>query len=49
MLLSMTDCIVRIRYTAKVGEPTFVSKVIDLVDEFESVARNSQVKGVGQS
>jgi hypothetical protein len=49
MLLSMTDCIVRIRYTAKVGEPTFVSKVIDLVDEFESAARNSQVKGVGQS
>lgn len=44
----MSDVILLIRYSAKVGESTFVSKVEDLVNEAENAARNTQVKGVSR-
>jgi hypothetical protein len=47
-LHSMSDVILLIRYSAKVGESTFVSKVEDLVNEAENAARNTQVKGVSR-
>ncbi|NSX11327.1 insecticidal toxin complex protein TcaB2 [Pseudomonas lini] len=47
MLLSLTDIIVRIRYTAKAGEPTFTRKVQDMVTQAETAAQNKTLKGVG--
>lgn len=47
MLRSMTDIVVRIRYSAKIGEPTFASKVKDLVNEAEIAWRNRQGEGAG--
>jgi hypothetical protein len=47
MLQSMTDVIVRIRFTAKVGESTFTRKVEDLVTEFENTALTIKGKGAG--
>ncbi|WP_455806097.1 Tc toxin subunit A-related protein [Pseudomonas fluorescens] len=47
MLRSMTNVIVRVRYSAKIGETTFASKVKDLVNEAETAWRNRQVKGAG--
>ncbi|POA44388.1 insecticidal toxin complex protein TcaB2 [Pseudomonas sp. MPR-ANC1] len=47
LLESMTDCILRIRYTAKAGEPPFVQKVEDLVTQAENARLNQQVEGVG--
>lgn len=46
MLESLTDIIVRIRYTAKVGDPTFVRAVQDKVNEIEAGKRRN-VKGAG--
>jgi hypothetical protein len=40
MLAALTDIIVRIRYTAKAGEPTFVRTVMDLVTEKEETAQD---------
>lgn len=45
MLASLTDLIVRIHYTAKAGEPTFVQKVVDLVTQAENARLNKQAKG----
>jgi hypothetical protein len=47
MLLSLTDIIVRIRYTAKVGEPTFTRKVEDMVTVEITSRQNKQDKGEG--
>ena len=47
MLLSLTDIIVRIRYTAKAGEPTFTRKVQDMVTQAETSVQNKTVKGAG--
>lgn len=45
MLLSLTDIIVRIRYTAKAGDPTFIRKVEDEVNKIENTALNGKGKG----
>jgi len=45
MLGSLTDIILRIRYTAKVGEPTFTRKVEDMVTQAENAGQNKKVKG----
>lgn len=45
MLLSLTDIIVRIRYTAKVGEPTFIRQVEDMVTKAEKDASGKSIKG----
>ena len=43
MLESLTDIIVRVRYTAKAGEPTFTLAVKDLVTRaLTSRSRNNQ-------
>ncbi|UHC82927.1 insecticidal toxin complex protein TcaB2 [Pseudomonas sp. NIBR-H-19] len=47
MLQSITDAIITIRLTAKVGEPTFTQKVVDLVTLAESDAQNNSAKGAG--
>ncbi|WLH34478.1 neuraminidase-like domain-containing protein [Pseudomonas sp. FP2196] len=47
MLDSLTDIIVRIRYTAKAGELTFIQKVEDMVTEAENARLNKQLKGAG--
>jgi hypothetical protein len=47
MLLSLTDIIVRLRYTAKAGEPTFTRRVQDMVTQAETAAQNKTVKGAG--
>ncbi|MGB6210985.1 neuraminidase-like domain-containing protein [Pseudomonas mandelii] len=47
MLESLTDIIVRIRYTAKVGEPTFTRKVEDMVNVEIASRQNNQDKGAG--
>ncbi|RON09551.1 insecticidal toxin complex protein TcaB2 [Pseudomonas brassicacearum] len=36
MLASLTDIIVRVRYTAKAGDPTFVRRVEELVNRFDT-------------
>ncbi|WP_277759028.1 neuraminidase-like domain-containing protein [Pseudomonas sp. A34-9] len=48
MLDSLTDIIVRIRYTAKSGEPTFTQKVEDLVTAAENAALSKPSEGVSQ-
>ncbi|MGE8188920.1 neuraminidase-like domain-containing protein [Pseudomonas sp. NPDC086278] len=48
MLLSLTDIIVRIRYTARGGEPTFTRTVEDLVTRAEEVAQNPTFDGAGR-
>ncbi|MBX9406102.1 insecticidal toxin complex protein TcaB2 [Pseudomonas baetica] len=45
MLQSLNDVIVRIRYTAKAGEPTFARKVEDLVTEAEEARENAKTQG----
>lgn len=45
MLGSLTDIILRIRYTAKVGGPTFTRKVEDMVTQAEKAEQNKKVKG----
>jgi len=45
MLLSLTDVIVRIRFTAKAGKPTFARTVEDLVTELEKPKPNPAVVG----
>ncbi|MFJ2487332.1 neuraminidase-like domain-containing protein [Pseudomonas sp. NPDC087639] len=45
MLASLTDIIVRIRYTAKAGEQTFIQKVMDLVTEAENARLDKPFKG----
>ncbi len=45
MLGSLTDIIVRIRYTAKVGEPTFTRQVEDMVTQAENAGQNEKFKG----
>jgi hypothetical protein len=47
LLASLTDIILRIRYTAKGGEPVFVRSVEDLVTRFETEALNTRAKGAG--
>ncbi|VVN75204.1 hypothetical protein PS718_00689 [Pseudomonas fluorescens] len=47
MLQSLNDVILRIKYTAKAGEPTFIRKVEDLVTEAESAVPNNKDKGAG--
>lgn len=47
LLASLTDIIVRIRYTAKAGEPTFIRAVEDLVTQAETDAQNTKTKGAG--
>ncbi|WP_434766526.1 neuraminidase-like domain-containing protein [Pseudomonas triticicola] len=44
MLESITDIILRMRYSAKPGEPTFIQKVADLVTTLEETGPNTQVK-----
>ncbi|MGV8889419.1 MAG: neuraminidase-like domain-containing protein [Pseudomonas sp.] len=46
MLGSLTDIIVRIRYTAKAGEPTFTRAVEDLVTTAEKNAPRATMEGV---
>ena len=46
-LLSVTDVIVRIRYTAKAGDPTFIRTVEDEVVRIENTALNSKGNGAG--
>jgi hypothetical protein len=48
MLASLTDIIVRIRYTAKAGEPTFTRAVEDLVTSAEKPTQNPTLEGVGR-
>ncbi|KJZ62504.1 neuraminidase-like domain-containing protein [Pseudomonas fluorescens] len=48
MLLSLTDIIVRIRYTAKAGEPTFTRAVEDLVTRAEMPAQSFNVEGASR-
>jgi hypothetical protein len=48
MLLSLTDIIVRIRYTAKAGEPTFTRTVEDLVTRAEKPAPSFNVEGASR-
>lgn len=48
MLLSLTDIIVRIRYTAKAGEPTFTRTVEDLVTRVEMQAQSFNVEGASR-
>jgi len=48
MLLSLTDIIVRVRYTAKAGEPIFVRTVEDLVVQAETDAQNHKTNGIGR-
>ncbi|WP_025112754.1 neuraminidase-like domain-containing protein [Pseudomonas sp. H1h] len=47
MLESLTDVIVRIRYTAKAGEPTFTLAVKDLVTRSMTTHQSRDVKGAG--
>lgn len=47
MLKSLTDIIIRVRYTAKAGEPTFAQKVIDLVTKAENASLKMPVEGAG--
>lgn len=47
ILRSMTDIIIRLRFTAKVGAPPFVSKVTDLVDGIEK--KRSKITGQGSA
>ncbi|MGL6246782.1 neuraminidase-like domain-containing protein [Pseudomonas sp.] len=47
MLASLTDIIVRIRYTAKVGEPTFTRRVEDMVTQATTPGQTKQDKGAG--
>ncbi|MBV4485406.1 insecticidal toxin complex protein TcaB2 [Pseudomonas sp. SWRI153] len=46
ILGSLTDIIVRIRYTAKAGDPTFTRAIEDLVSEAEMPLLDATVKGV---
>jgi hypothetical protein len=45
MLLSLTDVILRVRFTAKAGKPTFARTVEDLVTQAENAEQNSIVEG----
>ncbi|MHC8328531.1 Tc toxin subunit A-related protein [Pseudomonas sp. LB1P83] len=47
MLRSLTDIIMRIRYTAKVGEPTFTRAVEDMVTLATTPPQNKKDKGAG--
>lgn len=47
MLRSLTDIIVRVRYTAKAGEPAFTLKVQDMVTNAEAAAQIKQTEGAG--
>jgi hypothetical protein len=47
MLNSVTDIIVRIRYTAKAGEPTFTLAVKDLVTRAMPSRQQRNAKGAG--
>ncbi|UVK87270.1 insecticidal toxin complex protein TcaB2 [Pseudomonas sp. B21-051] len=47
MLESLTDIIVRVRYTAKAGEPTFTLAVKDLVTRAITSRQSGNVKGAG--
>ena len=47
LLASLTDIIVRVRYTAKAGEPTFIRTVEDLVTRAETIANTPNTKGAG--
>jgi hypothetical protein len=46
MLLSLTDVIVRIRFTAKAGKPTFARSVEHLVTQAENPEQKPAVEGV---
>nr|WP_225927291.1 neuraminidase-like domain-containing protein [Pseudomonas ekonensis] len=48
VLASLTDVIVRIRYTARAGEATFTQKVQDLVTEAEQATRGGNLKGANR-
>ena len=45
MLKSLTNIILRVRYSAKAGEPTFSQKVADLVTEAENTSLKNQSNG----
>ncbi|MDR7284269.1 hypothetical protein J2X84_003102 [Pseudomonas corrugata] len=45
MLLTLTDIILRIRFTAKAGKPTFARTVEDLVTQAENPEQNPSVEG----
>ena len=47
MLASLTDIIVRVRYTARFGEPIFVRTVEDLVTTAEMAAQQTTLEGAG--
>ncbi|MFJ2282331.1 neuraminidase-like domain-containing protein [Pseudomonas sp. NPDC087803] len=47
MLKSLNDIILRIRYTAKAGEPTFTLAVKDLVTRASASRQSRKVKGAG--
>lgn len=46
MLQSLIDIILRIRYTAKAGETTFIRKVEDIVSEAENAGQNKRAKRI---
>lgn len=45
MLKSLTNIILRVRYSIKAGEPTYVQKVTDLVTEAENTYLARQRNG----
>lgn len=45
MLRSLTDIIVRVRYTARAGEPTFILQVQDMVTKAENAAQTRISEG----
>ncbi|MGP6420178.1 neuraminidase-like domain-containing protein [Pseudomonas putida] len=47
MLKSLTDIILRVRYTAKAGEPTFTLAVKDLVTRAITSCQSGNIKGAG--
>ncbi|WP_282412880.1 neuraminidase-like domain-containing protein [Pseudomonas sp. PS01299] len=47
MLKSLTDIILRVRYTAKAGEPTFTLAVKDLVTRAITSRQSGNIKGAG--
>jgi hypothetical protein len=47
MLQSLTDITMRISYTARAGEPTFILKVQDMVTEAENARLKKPIQGAG--
>ncbi|RON84831.1 neuraminidase-like domain-containing protein [Pseudomonas fluorescens] len=47
MLESLTDIVLRVRYTAKAGEPTFTLAVKDLVTRAMTSRQSGNIKGAG--